>query len=193
MRVQSRRSGRPLTADTLADPRLDRLAEWGSRLAAAGLSPEASGNLSCRSENGFLITATGVPLGAIHPENWVEVTGVDDAAGGALVIHSNGVAEPSRDAAVHAALYEHRSAAGAVFHLHVGNLDELHDRIGVAATRRYFPAGTIESVAEIRDFLAGHSEVRYFILIDHGIVAWGPTIDEAGAEVLARQRALEET
>lgn len=192
MEVQSRSSGMRLPAETLADPRLEQLAAWGSRLAASGLSPEASGNLSCRTDSGFLITATGVPLGAINTEEWVEVTRIDHPDDASIVVESNGTAEPSRDAAVHATLYRHRPEAGAIFHLHVGNLDDLHDRLGVPSTGTFHPAGTTESAAEIERFLDTHGDVRYFILIDHGIVAWGPTVDDAAAEVTTRARALEE-
>lgn len=190
MKIQSRRSGRPLSPDLLSDPRLDRLAEWGIQLAATGLSPDASGNLSCRSQDGFLITATGVPLGEIRAEDWVEVTAIENPDDATIVVQSNGVAEPSRDAAVHATVYRHRPEATAIFHLHVGNLDELHERLGVPATEEFHPAGTTESVAEIERFLDADGEIRYFILVNHGIVAWGETVEEAAAEVTARQRAL---
>ena len=192
MKIQGRRSGRPLSPEMLADPRLGALATWGAKLAASGLSPERSGNLSCRTTKGFLITATGVPLGSIRPEDWVEVITIEHPDEETIVVESNGTLEPSRDAAVHGALYAGRPDADTIFHLHVGSLEELRDQLDVPSTEHYFPAGTTESVAEIHRFLDAHPDVRYFILVDHGIVAWGTAVNDVGAEVTEKQRALEE-
>ncbi len=167
------------------DGRLDTLADWGRRLAELGVSPEASGNLSCRSADGFFITRTSVPLGVIEPDDWVEVTAVTPRPDGGLEVTSRGDHEPSRDAAVHAAIYDHHPAATAVFHLHPDYLDTLSDAMSIPATEHHRQAGTVESVREIEGFLADHPDTRYFVLVEHGIVAWGATIEEAGEAVEA--------
>lgn len=164
---------------------------WGAELASSGMSPGESGNLSCRTAEGFLITRTGVPLATITKEDWVLVTGIEHDAEGPIV-SSRGLHEPSRDASVHAVLYQRRPNATAVFHLHVGHLDELQDRLEVPATDVYYPAGTLESKQEIERFLDQHPGTRYFVLIDHGIVAWGESVDETAALVDRHQAALTE-
>ncbi len=192
MKVGHRHDDRPVPEELLDDPRLTSLADWGRRLAESGLSPGESGNLSCRIGEGFLITRTGVPLGAVERDDWVLVSGVEDAADGLVVVTSRGPHEPSRDAAVHATLYGRRADATAVFHLHVGRLDDLTDRLGVPATATYYPAGTRESMEEIGRFLEDHADARYFVLVDHGIVAWGGSVDESGSLVEEYQLLLAE-
>jgi L-fuculose-phosphate aldolase len=191
MKVGHRRDARPLPGSVLADPRLTSLSAWGERIARAGLSPGESGNMSCRTKEGFLITRTEVPLATIGLDDWVLVSGIDQHEDGPVVVLSRGLNDPSRDAAVHATLYERRPAAEAVFHFHVGHLDVLRDRLGVPATSTYYPAGTRESKDEIERFLDDHPETRYFVLVDHGIVAWGESIDEAGGLVERYQAAVE--
>jgi 3-dehydro-4-phosphotetronate decarboxylase len=45
----------------------EALAAHGRSLAARGLSPGTSGNLSVRLEGGFLVTPTNASLGALDP------------------------------------------------------------------------------------------------------------------------------
>lgn len=191
MKIVHHRDPGPVPSELAADTRLAELSAWGSRLAGAGLSPGESGNMSCRSGGGFAITRTGVPLAAIAADDWVLVTGVEHLPDGGVVVNSNGPHEPSRDSAVHAAVYAARPNASTVFHFHVGSLDVLTDRLGVPATTTYYPAGTTESMEEIERFLDAHDAVDYFVLVDHGIVAFGDSIDETGAMVEAAQRAVE--
>lgn len=191
MKVRHDRDSRPIPHGLLADTRLAELSAWGGRLAAAGLSPGESGNMSCRSGDGFLITRTGVPLAAIRTDDWVLVTEVRRLAHGEVVVNSIGPHEPSRDSAVHAAVYTARPDATTVFHFHVGSLEVLTSRLGVPATSAYYPAGTTESMEEIERFLSYHHAIGYFVLIDHGIVAMGDSIDDTGALIEAHQRAVE--
>jgi ribulose-5-phosphate 4-epimerase/fuculose-1-phosphate aldolase len=190
MDLVHRRSIEPLAAGISADPRLSLLTAWGRRLAELGVSPAASGNLSCRSAAGFVITATGVPLGAIEPDHWVEVTAVEPMHGGGLQVDSRGMFEPSRDSAVHAATYRRVPQASCVFHLHPDYLHELVEHLGVPATGAYYRAGTVESVREIERFLDATPGADYFVLVEHGIVCTGPTIDAAGTLVEQMHRAV---
>lgn len=191
MNVRHVRDPRPVPPELLADTRLMQLSGWGSRLAAAGLSPGESGNMSCRSGGGFLITRTRVPLAAMTADDWVVVTAVEHLPDGEVVVSSRGPHEPSRDSAVHAAVYAARPEAMTIFHFHVGSLDVLTGRLGVPATTTYHPAGTTESMEEIERFLRAHDAIGYFVLVDHGIVAFGSSIEDTGALVEAHQRAVE--
>lgn len=189
MQVTHRRTSGPLPAQLLDDPRLDELEAWGKRLAGLGISPAASGNLSCRSDRGFLITATGVPLDEIQQEHWVAVTRVSPMANGSLRIESRGLHEPSRDAGVHAAVYDRLPDAMAVFHLHPDYLDELSVGLVLPTTRDYHKAGTAESVAEIERSI--EPGTNYLVIVDHGIVTWEATVDAAGQTVERYHRAVE--
>lgn len=179
MKVTHSRHSSPVPSDMLADVRLAAACEWGARLATSGLSPGESGNMSLRVDAGFLITRTGAPLAQLGTEDWVLVTGIQQAAKGGAVVKSVGEHDPSRDSAVHSAAYRARPDAEAVFHLHVGNLDVLSS-LGVPATRKWYSAGTTESMEEIEHFLGTSPGADYFILVEHGIVALGKSVDAAG-------------
>ncbi len=190
MKIAHSRSSTPLPGKLLSDPRLAVAGEWGERIAARGLSPGESGNLSFRVDEGFVITRTGAPLAVLGVGDWVLVTGMERAANGGVVIESVGENDPSRDAAVHAAVYQARPEATAVFHFHVGTLDVLLD-LGVPATSTWYQAGTTESMEEIEVFLRAHPDADYFVLVEHGIVALGDSVDAAGELVEAHHLMVE--
>lgn len=179
MRITPARAG-DLPAHVLADTRLRVLADWGTRLAALGISPGQSGNLSVRSGDGFAITRTGVELAAIQTSDWVQVIGLDRLDHGDLLVTYLGDHVPSRDAFVHGTVYQHAPGAGAVFHLHDQLVLDRAARLGLRGTEHHHPAGTPGSVAEIEQFLGEHPGVDYFTLVDHGIVARGADADAAG-------------
>ncbi|MFC5823623.1 class II aldolase/adducin family protein [Nonomuraea insulae] len=88
------------------------LVEVGARLAALGLSPGSSGNLSVRDGDRLLITPTGADLASLDPER----LSVLDECG----LHVAGPA-PSKEFPLHLALYRRDPAAKAVVHLHSRN------------------------------------------------------------------------
>lgn len=173
----------------LDDPRLRLAAAWGKRFVGMGISPGASGNLSVRSERGFLISRTGVELGRIDRDDWVEVVAMTRGEDGILTVRYHGDHVPSRDAFVHGTVYARQGEAKAVFHLHDAAMLAAASDLGIPATESFFPAGTDRSVGEIERFLDGHPGEQYFVLVDHGIVAWGSDVDSVGALVEERHRA----
>ncbi|MEU0147381.1 class II aldolase/adducin family protein [Streptomyces sp. NPDC006288] len=90
------------------DPRT-HLAAAGARLAALGLSPGSSGNLSVRLDDRVLITPTGADLAAIDPGR----LSVLDLAG----THLDGPS-PSKEFPLHSAFYRRDTTTRAVVHLH---------------------------------------------------------------------------
>lgn len=178
MQIAHRHRTTRLPTGVRSDERLEALAAWGRRLSDLGISPAASGNLSCRSGGGFVVTGTGVPLAAIDEDDWVEVSGVTPGEDGGLIVESRGLQEPSRDASVHAAIYGRVQEAMAVFHLHPEYLDTLTADAGVPSTATHQPAGTVESVQEIERWI--DPEIGYLVIVDHGIVAWDETVEAAG-------------
>lgn len=179
MKVLASRIG-GLPEEVLADDRLLRLSRWGERLSRLGLAPGASGNLSIRVDQGFVITRTEVELAAIHPEDWVLVTGLARQPDGVLGVTFLGESTPSRDSFVHGTVYGRVPAAGSIFHLHDRDMLSKANRLGVPSTDRYYPAGTAESVAEIERLLTRSPSVDYFVLVEHGVVAWAADLDAAG-------------
>jgi ribulose-5-phosphate 4-epimerase/fuculose-1-phosphate aldolase len=81
----------------------------GAHLAARGLSPGTSGNISVRlDDGGWLVTPTNSALGSLDADSLSLI------AGGA---HTSGLA-PTKERYLHAALYDARREYQAVIHLH---------------------------------------------------------------------------
>jgi ribulose-5-phosphate 4-epimerase/fuculose-1-phosphate aldolase len=87
----------------------DAIVAHGSSLFARGLSPGTSGNISARSDDGWLMTPTNSSLGLLDPERLSRL----DAEGR----HVDGDA-PTKESWLHLAMYEERPDAQAIVHLH---------------------------------------------------------------------------
>ncbi|MBO3677220.1 class II aldolase/adducin family protein [Streptomyces sp. NEAU-YJ-81] len=92
----------------MSEPR-DELARAGAHLAALGLSPGSSGNLSVRDGDTVLITPTGADLAAVD-EASLSVIGLDGS-------HRAGP-RPSKEFPLHLAFYRRDPDTAAVVHLH---------------------------------------------------------------------------
>jgi L-fuculose-phosphate aldolase len=78
--------------------------------ATHGLGVGTSGNLSVRSQKGFIITPTGVPYDQLEPELLVELNDKGDIVDGHLL--------PSSEWRFHRDIYLDRAEAGAIIHVH---------------------------------------------------------------------------
>ncbi|MGW7353700.1 class II aldolase/adducin family protein [Streptomyces sp. NPDC054784] len=85
------------------------LAAAGARLAALGLSPGSSGNLSVRQGDRLFVTPTGADLAHLAPGT-LSVLDLDGT-------HLDGP-KPSKEHPLHTAFYRRDRAARAVIHLH---------------------------------------------------------------------------
>lgn len=90
----------------------EELCELGRSLFERGLTHGRTGNISARTDRGFLTTPTGVSLGALDP---ARLSLLD--VGGA---HVDGDA-PTKEALLHLAMYCARGGDAAVVHLHSGH------------------------------------------------------------------------
>ncbi|MEQ3551091.1 class II aldolase/adducin family protein [Pseudonocardia nematodicida] len=90
-------------------PVAQRLCAAGHRLAALGLSPGSSGNLSERAGDHLLVTPTGIGLADLEP-HLLSVTDADGA-------HVAGN-RPSKEVPLHLAMYRREPELAAVVHLH---------------------------------------------------------------------------
>jgi L-fuculose-phosphate aldolase len=75
-----------------------------------GLGVGTSGNLSARSDKGFIVTPTGVPYDDLQPESLVEMNDSGEVIGGDL--------QPSSEWRFHKDIYVNRKEAGAIVHVH---------------------------------------------------------------------------
>jgi ribulose-5-phosphate 4-epimerase/fuculose-1-phosphate aldolase len=159
----------------------------GRSLFERGLTPGSSGNISARLEDGgCLTTPTNCSLGSLDPARLSRL-----GADGRL---QSGDA-PTKEVPLHLALYQTRSSAGAVVHLHsthsvaLSMLPEIDPRAalppltpyylmkcGRTALLPYYRPGD-PAVADAIKGLAG--EYTSVLLANHGPVVAGDTLEAA--------------
>ena len=153
-------------------------------LDAAGLVPNKSGNVSCRSHGGFLITPAGVPYCDLEPRDIVElaVSGEPGAAG----------PRPSSEWRMHAAIYAHRPDAEAIVHTHSPRATALacagrgipafHYMIALAGGDvRCMPYATFGTAELAETAVRGLEGRRATLLGNHGVIAIGSSLADAHA------------
>ena len=156
-------------------------------MVAAGLVIASSGNVSRRvDENRFVVTAAGVPYGRLtaadHP--------VVDLATGAW----EGPRRPTSELALHRALLTAHRDVDAVVHTHsryaaafaVARLDlpficneSLAARAERVLVTEYAPPGSIDLGEQALAAFARQPGSQAVLLANHGVVAVGPTLDDA--------------
>lgn len=164
----------------------DRIATLGQSLFRRGLTFGASGNISVRVEDGWLMTPTGSSLGELDPARLSRL----DAKGNLL----SGDA-PTKESFLHTAMYDCRPNAGAIVHLHSTHsvaVSCMHDidhadvlppltayyvmRIGRLPLVPYFPPGDIDLARAVREMASDHHAV---LLANHGPVVAGTSLEDA--------------
>lgn len=155
----------------------------------AGFCPSKSGNVSARTEAGFLITPSGLPYAQTTPEDLIELS-----LDGTVL---SGARKPSSEWPFHLAIYKARPEAQAIVHTHSPRATAL------SATRRGIPAfhymialcggadvrcaeyatfGTPELAENAVRALEGRKAV---LLANHGVIALGASL--AGAHQIVAE------
>ena len=162
-----------------------------------GLTPGSSGNISVRlDDGGWLVTPTNACLGHLDPANLARLDPHGKLIGGD---------KPTKELPLHAALYDSRSSARAIVHLHsthavaVTLLPEIDPanalppltpyfvmKCGSVAMLPYYRPGDPAVAGAIRGLAGKHSSV---LLANHGPVVAGDCLEAA---VFATEE-LEET
>lgn len=161
------------------DARIAQLAQWGEKFYSMGLVQGMEGNLSFRTQLGFIISGTGVPLNALTQETVAEVTGIVYGLNRNSV-YIKGQVVPSRESILHSQIYEERSDVNAIFHAHDTVLMKQAEKLGIPVTSAEKDPGSQELANEAVSLLKFEKEVYYFVLKNHGVVALGTTLDDAG-------------
>jgi len=158
-----------------------------------GLVRGTSGNISARSENGFLITPSGMAYGDLTTEDIVEM----DLDGNVL----SGAKKPSIEKDLHRLIYKNRSDVAAVVHVHSiyatavasvrKTLPVVTDNMAAFFGRKiacadYARSGSLELADNVSDALADAFGV---LLANHGALCVGESLDQA----LSRCEVLEES
>lgn len=174
----------------------DEICRFGKSLFDRGLTPGSSGNISVRLDDGWLVTPTNASLGFLDP---AKISRLD--AGRRLI---SGEA-PTKEIPLHAALYDTRTSARAIVHLHsthsvaVSMLPDIDPRAalppmtpyylmkcGATALVPYYRPGDPAVADAIKGLAGKYSSV---LLANHGPVVAGDTLEAA---VFATEE-LEET
>jgi ribulose-5-phosphate 4-epimerase/fuculose-1-phosphate aldolase len=153
---------------------------------ARGLTSGSSGNISVKTEEGWLMTPTGSSLGRLDPARLSRL-GLD----GRLISGD----PPTKESFLHRVMYEERAATGAVVHLHstysvaVSCLAEIDPadvlppitayyvmRVGRLPLVPYFRPGDLALAEAVRGFAGKHHAV---LLANHGPVVAGSNLDAA--------------
>ena len=158
----------------------------GASIFARGLTTGSSGNISVKTEEGWLMTPTGSSLGRLDPARLSRL-GLD----GRLISGD----PPTKESFLHRVMYEERAATGAVVHLHstysvaVSCLAEIDPadvlppitayyvmRVGRLPLVPYFRPGDLALAEAVRGFAGKHHAV---LLANHGPVVAGSHLDAA--------------
>jgi 3-dehydro-4-phosphotetronate decarboxylase len=164
------------------------LVETGRSLAARGLSPGTSGNLSVRVGDGWLMTPTNSALGALDPAR----LSLLDADGR----HVDGD-PPTKEVWLHLAVYAERPDAQAIVHLHSTHAvaaaclaDVDPDDVLPALTPYYvMRVGRLPLVpygrpgdGSLADEVRARARMSHALLLaNHGPVVAGPTLAAAAS------------
>lgn len=158
----------------------------GAALYERGITPGRTGNLSIRVGDHVVMTPTNACLGRLNPNRLSVITLNGE--------HVSGDA-PTKESALHLALYAHASDIGAVAHVHsthavavsiLADIDQAEPlppltayfvmRVGRLPLIRYFAPGDpalARAVAELPN------DIRCALLANHGSIAAAPTLESA--------------
>ena len=164
----------------------DEICRIGASIFARGLTAGSSGNISVRLDDGWLMTPTNASLCRLDPARLSKL-----ADNGRLV----GGDPPTKESFLHRVMYEERTGAGAVVHLHsthsvaVSCLAEIDPadvlppitayyvmRVGHLPLVPYFRPGDLALAEAVRGFAGRHHAV---LLANHGPVVAGASLDAA--------------
>ena len=167
-----------------SDARIDELKEWSERFQRNGLTPEIegnyTGNLSFRSREGFVITASGLKSKEnLSNDCFVYVKNYDEQSN---TVYIEGSRQPSSEAVMHFLIYKTRKEINAIFHGHNDAIIMNAEKLGFPVTEREYEPGTIELAKEALKVLG---DKNLIVLKNHGFVSLGRTMKEAGELALA--------
>jgi L-fuculose-phosphate aldolase len=152
------------------------------KMNALGINQGKSGNVSVRSEEGFLITPTGLPYEHTTPEDIVFMR-LDGNCDGARL--------PSSEWRFHRDIYAHRPEANAIVHTHSLHATTLaclgrgipafHYMVAIAGGRdiRCAPYATFGTQQLSDHALLALQDRRACLLAQHGMIATGASLEKA--------------
>jgi len=166
----------------------DAIVAHAQSLHARGLSPGTSGNISARTEGGFLMTPTGSSFGSLDA---ARLSFLDESG---RHVHGD---PPTKESFLHLAMYEERPDAQAIVHLHsthavaVACMDNSDPedvlppltpyyvmRVGRLPLVRYAAPGDRSLADAVRE---GARKSHALLLANHGPIVAGSSLDAAAS------------
>ena len=164
----------------------EQICAFGKSLFDRGLTFGSSGNLSVRLDDGWLMTPTNVSLGRLDPATLAKVDHAGNPVSGD---------KPTKESFLHLSMYQQRSGAGAIVHLHsthsvaVSVLADVNPdepippitayyvmKIGKLALLPYYAPGDVALAGAVREAAQRHHAV---LLANHGPVVAGADLETA--------------
>ena len=162
-----------------SDAKNMELKEWSEKFQKNGLTPEFegnyTGNLSFRSKEGFVITASGLK----NKENLTDAcfVYVKDYSQKTNTFYVEGKKKPSSESIMHYLIYKTCKDINAVFHGHNDLIVKNSDKLKLPITKKEYEWGTIELAKEVLKVL---DDNKLIVLKNHGFVSLGKNMKEAG-------------
>ncbi|MDP6874190.1 MAG: aldolase [Alphaproteobacteria bacterium] len=173
-----------------------QICDIGASIHGRGLTHGATGNISLRLDDGWLLTPTGSNLGNLDPDRLSRLDGDGKHIAGD---------KPTKESFLHLAVYDQRPGSGAVVHLHathsvaVSVLADLDPadllppitayyvmRVGKLPLVPFYAPGDMKLAEAVRETAADHHAM---LLANHGPVVAGTDLSAA----LDAAEELEET
>lgn len=197
--------------EVLRDEKLKEMICWCKELHEKGfmlpdsIDGKSSGNLSCRVEDGFIITASGlVSKDNLANESFVKIPFRENHNLIDLVenlcygrnkfsipkkseVHCIGVREPSSETILHLACYTLRKNTGAIAHGHSEEVLKLSSKKKIVETEREDEFGSIELVESVLKVLKNNKKIDFFVLKNHGFISIGKNLEEVGSHIMKFQ------
>ena len=170
-----------------SDAEIEELREWCERFQKNGLTPEIkgnyTGNLSFRSEEGFIITASGLKSKEnlsndcfVYVKSYIEQSNT---------VYVEGKRHPSSEAVMHFLLYRACEEMNAIFHGHNDAIIKNAEKLGLSITEKEHEPGSLELANEV---LRALGDKNLIVIKNHGFISLGRTMKEAGKQALATLR-----
>ncbi len=161
------------------DKDIERLKYWCNQFHKNNLTlpinGASTGNLSFRTDDGFIITATTLKTKEnLSNDCFVKVINYDIYKN---TFYVEGVREPSSESIMHFLVYNTRNDINAIFHGHSKPISKNAEKLGLTITKNEQTPGTLELANEVLDVL---DENKIIVIKNGGFVSFGKTMKEAG-------------
>jgi len=171
-----------VSGKTPKDPRLGELKEWCAKFQKNYLTPVVegnyTGNLSFRSKEGFVITASSLKdKENLTDDSFVYVKHYEEKNN---TFYVEGTKAPSSESVMHYLIYKHHKDVNAVFHGHNNLIVSNAGKLGLAVTEKEYGSGTTSLAKEVLKV----PDAKLIVLRNHGFVSLGATMNEAGERAL---------